>query len=70
MLEVTVLTPGAVRVIDYRCTHDGSDVPYVELHAGHSVSYVRDGTFGSPRAFRQAAKGERRVLQDRIAHAL
>lgn len=46
MLEVTVLRPGAIAAIDYRCSHDGSETPAVERHEAFSLSYVRRGTFG------------------------
>lgn len=45
MLAQTVLHAGPIRVVDYRCTHDGSERPYVEQHPIHSISYVREGTF-------------------------
>ena len=31
---------------DYRCSAGPADAPFVELHAGYSVSYVREGSFG------------------------
>ena len=46
MPRVTELRSGAVRVVDYRCTHAATDAPAVEVHGAHSVSYVRKGTFG------------------------
>lgn len=46
MLEVTVLRPGAIAAVDYRCTHDGSETPTAERHEAFSISYVRRGTFG------------------------
>jgi AraC-like DNA-binding protein len=46
MAAETVLHAGAISVIDYRCTAGPDDTPFVELHAGHSVSYVRKGSFG------------------------
>ncbi|MCW5889272.1 MAG: helix-turn-helix transcriptional regulator [bacterium] len=58
MLAQTVLHAGPIRVVDYRCTHDGTETPYVERHPLHSVSYVRDGTFGcrtNGRAFEHVA---------------
>lgn len=33
-------------VFDYRCRHGAEEAPFVELHRGHSLSYVRKGTFG------------------------
>lgn len=46
MLTTSVLRPGPVSVIDYRCSAGPSDEPFVELHRGHSISYVRRGSFG------------------------
>ncbi len=31
---------------DYRCSAGPADMPFTELHAGFSVSYVRKGSFG------------------------
>ncbi|MGH8528551.1 MAG: helix-turn-helix transcriptional regulator [Nevskiales bacterium] len=42
----TVLQRGSISVIDYRCDAGPADQPYVELHGGHSISYVRKGSFG------------------------
>ncbi len=33
-------------MVDYRCSAGPTDPPYVELHGGFSVSYVRKGSFG------------------------
>jgi len=33
-------------VVDYRCSSGPSDEPFVELHGGFTVSYVRKGSFG------------------------
>ena len=33
-------------MVDYRCSSGPSDEPFVELHGGFSVSYVRRGSFG------------------------
>jgi len=46
VLEVTVLRPGAIAAIDYRCTHDATTTPVLERHEAFSLSYVRRGTFG------------------------
>lgn len=35
-----------IRVIDYRCDASPHEAPYVEAHAGHSLAYVRAGSFG------------------------
>src|ERR1700674_929552 len=46
MVTTTVLRSGSVSVIDYRCSGGPAEKPFVELHAGFSVSYVRRGSFG------------------------
>ncbi len=46
MPSKTVLQRGSISVIDYRCDAGPADRPYVELHGGHSISYVRKGSFG------------------------
>jgi AraC-like DNA-binding protein len=46
MPEITVLTHGALSVVDYRCTAGPGDTPYVEVHDAFSISFVRAGTFG------------------------
>jgi AraC-like DNA-binding protein len=46
MLTTSVLRRGSISVFDYRCSAGPSDKPFVELHRGHSISYVRAGTFG------------------------
>ena len=46
MAVTTTLHGGAVSVTDYRCTAVPGDKPFVELHGGFSVSYVRKGSFG------------------------
>jgi AraC-like DNA-binding protein len=42
----TILETGSLSVVDYRCTVAPTDAPFVEVHAGFSVSYVRRGSFG------------------------
>ena len=42
----TLLQTDALTVYDYRCSAGPNDVPFVELHRNHSVSYVRRGSFG------------------------
>ncbi|MBL6457666.1 helix-turn-helix transcriptional regulator [Belnapia sp. T6] len=42
----TLLTEGAVTVIDYRCEAGPQARPQAEAHGGFSVSYVRRGSFG------------------------
>lgn len=46
MASVTVWENGPVAVTDYRCELGPGDAPFVEVHAGFSLSYVRDGSFG------------------------
>jgi len=46
MVVTKVLLPGSISVVDYRCADGPADQPYVELHGGFSVSYVRKGSFG------------------------
>jgi AraC family transcriptional regulator len=46
MLNSTELQTGPIRVVDYRCSAGPEAQPFTELHQGHSVSYVRKGTFG------------------------
>jgi hypothetical protein len=46
MVTATILQRGSISVIDYRCDAGPADKPFVELHDGFSVSYVRKGSFG------------------------
>jgi AraC-like DNA-binding protein len=46
MVATTLARRGSITVTDYRCTAGPGDRPFVELHRGHSVSYVRAGSFG------------------------
>jgi AraC family transcriptional regulator len=46
MVTTTVLRHGSVSVIDHRCSAGAAEKPFVELHGGFSVSYVRRGSFG------------------------
>lgn len=46
MIATTLLDGGELSVIDYRCTAGPHDRPFVELHRGFSISYVRKGSFG------------------------
>ena len=36
----------SISVFDYRCSAGPADKPFVELHDGFTVSYVRKGSFG------------------------
>lgn len=46
MATTTLLQTDALTVYDYRCSAVPGDVPFVELHGSHSLSYVRRGSFG------------------------
>ncbi|WP_437636740.1 hypothetical protein [Sorangium sp. So ce854] len=46
MVVTTVARRDAISVLDYRCSAGPGDAPFVELHGGFSVSYVRKGSFG------------------------
>ncbi len=46
MTATTLLKTPALAVIDYRCTADLHARPYVEQHRGHSLAFVRKGSFG------------------------
>ncbi len=46
MAVTTVLRRESISVVDYRCSVRPADQPFVERHAGFSVSYVRKGSFG------------------------
>jgi AraC-like DNA-binding protein len=46
MVATTVLRRGSISVMDYQCSAGPADAPFIELHHGFSVSYVRKGSFG------------------------
>lgn len=46
MPATTLLQRDSISVIDYRCESGPHDRPFVELHSGYSVAYVRAGSFG------------------------
>jgi len=46
MLVVTELQTEPIRVSSYRCDAGPDAPPFAEMHEGHSVSYVRKGSFG------------------------
>jgi AraC family transcriptional regulator len=46
MGATTLFRSGLIRVDDYRCGVSHDEPPYVERHNGHSLSYVRKGSFG------------------------
>src|SRR5262249_32250767 len=47
MSATTLLERPALRVDDYRCSTPRGAAPFVERHAGYSLSCVRRGSFGS-----------------------
>ena len=46
MSATTVFQSPLLSVIDYHCSAGPTDRPFAELHARHSISYVRKGSFG------------------------
>jgi AraC-like DNA-binding protein len=46
MTATTLLTRPSISVSDFRCSAVPGDMPFVEQHRCHSVSYVRKGSFG------------------------
>jgi AraC family transcriptional regulator len=46
MGTTTILRRESISVIDYQCDAGPADKPFLELHGGFSVSYVRTGSFG------------------------
>jgi AraC family transcriptional regulator len=46
MQAATIFQRESISVVDCRCSAGPGDVPFVEVHEEHSVSYVRRGTFG------------------------
>ncbi len=46
MVATTLLRRDSIAVMDYRCDARPADKPFVELHGGFCVSYVRKGSFG------------------------
>jgi AraC family transcriptional regulator len=45
-MATLLLRSGSISVFDCRCSAGPADKPFVELHDGFSVSYVRKGSFG------------------------
>lgn len=46
-MHATALFEGeSLSVYYYRCTSGPADRPFTEVHAAHSISYVRNGSFG------------------------
>ncbi len=46
MIATTLLERKSVSVFNFRCTAGPGDKPFAEQHGGHSISYVRKGSFG------------------------
>src|SRR4051812_13389038 len=46
MPSVTLLDRKSISVSDFRCTAGPGDRPFAEQHCCHSISYVRQGSFG------------------------
>jgi AraC-like DNA-binding protein len=46
MSSTTLLQRRSMTVSDFRCTAVAGDKPFTELHACHSISFVRKGSFG------------------------
>jgi AraC family transcriptional regulator len=46
MAVTRLLEAGGLSVVDYHCHATPEDRPFLERHDGHSLSYVRQGTFG------------------------
>lgn len=46
MTATAILQRDSISVFDFRCTASPADTPFVEQHTGHSVSFVRKGSFG------------------------
>lgn len=47
MVASTTLRSGrSMAIVDYRCDAGPADKPFMERHGGHSLSYVRRGSFG------------------------
>jgi AraC-like DNA-binding protein len=42
----TLLEHRSISVSEFRCSAGPGEVPFVEQHRGHSISYVRKGSFG------------------------
>ncbi|MDO9563230.1 MAG: AraC family transcriptional regulator [Bradyrhizobium sp.] len=46
MTATPLLQRDSISVFDFRCSAGPADTPFVEQHRGHSVSFVRKGSFG------------------------
>jgi AraC-like DNA-binding protein len=46
MSATTLFRNESITLVDYRCSAGPTDAPFVEVHGGYSISYVRKGSFG------------------------
>jgi AraC family transcriptional regulator len=46
MASRALFRSASISVVDYRCDAGPDDRPFVEVHGGFSISYVRQGAFG------------------------
>jgi AraC-like DNA-binding protein len=46
MNATTLLQRRSISVFDFRCSAGPGDAPFAEQHHGHSISFVRKGSFG------------------------
>lgn len=46
MSATTLFRNDSITLVDYRCNAGPTDAPFVEVHGGYSISYVRKGSFG------------------------
>lgn len=46
MTATTLLQRRSISVSEFRCSAGPGDTPFAEQHHGHSISYVRKGSFG------------------------
>src|SRR3954447_13382753 len=46
MDAISLLQRQSISVSEFRCSAGPDDTPFVERHRGHTVSYVRKGSFG------------------------
>ena len=46
MNATTLLRRKSISVFDFRCSAGPGDAPFAEQHRGHSISFVRKGSFG------------------------
>ena len=46
MDAATLLTTRSITVSEFRCDAGPDDTPFAECRTGHSIAYVRSGSFG------------------------